>query len=423
MNPYKKYCPRCGVPAGLDEEICKKCGKRLPKTVKERKTMYCQHCGKQVNDHDEYCYNCGKALKKPNMSENISGNEQGKEQQRDYHEEKTTKKQSYWYAWVIVGVIGLFLIICVAILGKVLNSRNIANEYGDQEIDWEDEELQQQNVDLSAYDDHGEWSDGIMWVHKTEGSYDYVEGSFAYIDSTGKVLGQWHSDEEWICPLDFNGDRALVYLGSDVDSTPMIGWGNYEKAYYVVIDAQGQERYSFVTFINPPYIEVNGSSNTQLHEFDEDGYLYYEVCIDTYGYIDGDDPSTWTTTHLLIPDENSFIKDIVFEKFTGHSYDGKRLAYVYDVDQFADEYENGYITYLDFFTQNGQSYQYCFCFDLDGNLVLDVGASMGDYYIWELPEVTDDGNLEVIFSGQDGNEYEVLMSMSGEWLTEPSKVS
>ena len=48
---------------------------------------------------------------------------------------------------------------------------------------------------------------------------------------------------------------------------------------------------------------------------------------------------------------------------------------------------------------------------------------MDGYYIWELPEVTDDGNLEVIFGGQDGNQYKVLMSMSGEWLNEPSKVS
>ena len=44
----------------------------------------------------------------------------------------------------------------------------------------EEESSEQEIVlDLSEYDIVGEWSDGKAMVHKTESSYDYVEGSFA----------------------------------------------------------------------------------------------------------------------------------------------------------------------------------------------------------------------------------------------------
>lgn len=62
---FEVYCPRCGVPAGLDEVFCKKCGKQLPaKAIKpeERLNMFCRFCGNKLHDEAVFCSGCGKRV-------------------------------------------------------------------------------------------------------------------------------------------------------------------------------------------------------------------------------------------------------------------------------------------------------------------------------------------------------------------------
>ena len=137
----------------------------------------------------------------------------------------------------------------------------------------------EKELDLSQYDIVGDWSEGKAYVHKTEGSYDYVKGSFAYIDTKGNLVGQWHSDKEWVCPTDFCGDRALVYLGTNAVSTPIYVGGYYQKACYAVINEQGQEMYRFAaSLMYQPILSVwldkeerEIELNRDIHEFEDNG--------------------------------------------------------------------------------------------------------------------------------------------------------
>ena len=119
-------------------------------------------------------------------------------------------------------------------------TEDVPNQEIDPEWEAEQEQIYEYGIDLSMYDDHGEWSNGRMWVHRTDSDWDHSEGYYAYIDTEGNVVGEWHSDQSWICPQPFVSDRTLVYLGSDLDDTPMRDSGYCEKAYYAVIDLQGR---------------------------------------------------------------------------------------------------------------------------------------------------------------------------------------
>ncbi len=61
-------------------------------------------------------------------------------------------------------------------------------------------------VDLSNYDEHGEWSCGRIWVEKVEDGKDYI----GYLDEKGQVVGEWHLNSEWIYPTDYSNGYAFV---------------------------------------------------------------------------------------------------------------------------------------------------------------------------------------------------------------------
>lgn len=309
-----------------------------------------------------------------------------------------------------------------------------------QEVDWEWEQEQDNNynpnyskegkdkpfIDYASYDDYGEWSNGRMWVHRTDSGWDHSEGYYAYIDTEGNVVGDWHSDQSWICPQPFVCDRTAVYRGSDLDDTPMRNDGHYEKAYYDVIDLQGEVRYSFVTYVNPNFFEA--PTNTEqlrtnksiLHNFDENGYLYYKVHTDVNGYSNGGDVDTWPKTHLLIPDTSGFLRDIEFEPYIWDTYQHWTMIVDYDLDAFAPQYVNGYLRYENTYTANGQRFIDFIYFDQNGKIAINVMDYMGSYTPTALSDVRDDQTFSVTFRGKDGEEYQIDMDFEGNWLTEPT---
>ena len=294
----------------------------------------------------------------------------------------------------------------------------------------EEESSEQEIVlDLSEYDIVGEWSDGKAMVHKTESSYNYVEGSFAYIDTNGNVLGEWHSDKDWLYPADFCNDRALVYLGNNLDSRAMCDHGYDQKAYYVLIDEKGQERFAFAASLEyQPILNIMQVPdenrlfiNREIHEFEENGYLFFKEKRCVWEGLDDDDSNTWPKSYLLIPDENEFVRLISFESYTDDIWNGEPLIVDYDLDCFGEEYVNGYLTYQNRYKANGSMFQDYLLFDLDGNIALDVAAYM-DYSIWGISDVRDDLTFSVEFGGVDGNNYTVDMDLNGNWLTEPQQI-
>ena len=75
-----------------------------------------------------------------------------------------------------------------------------------QEIDWEWEAKQEEAynphyskedknkpfIEYASFDEYGEWSEGFMWVRRTEKSWDKVTEYIGYIDQEGNVVGGWH---------------------------------------------------------------------------------------------------------------------------------------------------------------------------------------------------------------------------------------
>lgn len=307
-------------------------------------------------------------------------------------------------------------------------TEDVPNQEIDPEWEAEQEQIYEYGIDLSMYDDHGEWSNGRMWVHRTDSDWDHSEGYYAYIDTEGNVVGEWHSDQSWICPQPFVSDRTLVYLGSDLDDTPMRDSGYCEKAYYAVIDLQGNVQYGFVTYLSWPFQEASTNteqlrSNPALHKFDENGYLYYKVFPDKHGYADDDDVSTWPKTHLLIPDASGFLRDIEFEPYVWDTYKQWTMIVDYDLDGFAPQYVNGYMRYENSYTANGRTFIDLVYFDQDGKIAIDVMNHMNGYTPKELSDVRDDQTFTVTFIGKDGEYYQVDMDFNGTWLTEPEPAS
>ena len=67
------------------------------------------------------------------------------------------------------------------------------------------------NFDLTQYDAHGELSCGLIWIEKTESSYDKApETSFAYLDISGNVKSPWFSSKDYQKNDFFNKKHHLL---------------------------------------------------------------------------------------------------------------------------------------------------------------------------------------------------------------------
>lgn len=382
--------------------------------------MKCKNCGHTLRDTDLFCTNCGTKVER-----------QEQESVTENSSVKPVKKTKF----PKIAICGIAVILVFGVVGALISGKSrLKEDIPNQEIDAEWEAAHGdgnwEEPDLSEYDILGEWSDGKRMVHKTEGSYDYVEGSFAYIDTQGNILGEWHSDKEWLYPTDFCNDRALVYLGDDLGSnTPICDHGYDQKAYYSIIDEQGQERFSFLASLEyQPILEIYHNKdervlfvNRSVHEFEDNGYLFFTVNRCVWEGMDDDDPSTWPKSYLLIPDEDEFVKLISFESYTGDVWNGQTLIVNYDLDSFAREYVNGFITYQDRYKANGDWFEDYLIFDMNGKIVLDVAANV-DYQIVSISDVRDNKTICVEFVGVDGNHYTVDMKLDGTWGTKPEKV-
>ena len=385
--------------------------------------MRCSNCGYTARDTDRFCTKCGARLIAPKQ-----------ETPKPTKPDKSDKGSILLPVIIIPAVVVLSLVLLGGLISSFVNKGTDIPEPGFRS-GWVEPDSREPewviNADLSEYDMIGEWSDGKLWVHKTEGSYDYVEGNFAYIDTDGNLIGQWHSDKEWLIPTEFCNDRALVYIGNDLeDQIPICDHGYDQKAYYAVVDENGQERFHFIASLEyQPILNIIHNTDEQrlfvnrdVHEFKENGYLFYKTKRCIWEDMDDDDPSTWPKTNILIPDEQDFIRHITLESYTDDVWNGYQMVVEYDLDCFGEEFVNGYLTYQNTYRANGATFLDYLYFDLDGNIALDVADHI-DYTIQEITDVRDDLTIGVTFVGADGNSYIVDMDMNGNWLNEPVRTA
>lgn len=128
-----------------------------------------------------------------------------------------------------------------------------------------------------------------MWVHKTDGGYDHKEGFYAYIDERGELITDWHSDQEWIVPFDFDQDVALVYTGRDIAiANGVVSFQISQPVNYELIDLNGNFITSFCAsaYTNKLFLEDRdnwadggfnreGDNHPEPHAFNEYGVLFF----------------------------------------------------------------------------------------------------------------------------------------------------
>lgn len=261
------------------------------------------------------------------------------------------------------------------------------------DLDWEAQQdsIYEYGIDLSMYDDHGQWSSDRMWVKKLESSWDKAEAAyFGYIDRNGDLVGQWHekgyilySDKEglenfandtaatalWNKPADFSGNYAVVSCG---DCTEVIDLNGNTVVKYVYFSASSWE--------------------PQVFQIEDDLQIHV--------YCPKDDSNN---LHMLRI-QNGRATDI---------------AVTTDDSMYMPPYvrmRNDTFTYC-FYSSVLEKSDYC-TFDLNGNLLVQGTTT---YEVTNVYPATDgSATAALIFVGADKNEWLVEVDAQGTWLTEPT---
>lgn len=288
--------------------------------------------------------------------------------------------------------------------GGIAPDEDIPNQEYDPEWEAEQEqkyENEKYGLDLSMYDDHGEWHYDRMWVHKTEASWDAVKGYYGYIDREGNLIGQWHEEvtddnndysyEEfvgyelenvpWHVPGDFQGEYAVVRCKS---------YGSTASGAYVeIIDRQGNSIGRFT-----PYFGTYSyrSHTLMLNDFAE------KLCNDRL-FWDFD----WGEVYMSWIEDGQFLLKRI--------EDSPYSAY------YIQDKINGYYPYLN-----------CYDGESDFGLIAENGDHVMvdcemDYEVTKLIPSATEETVEVYFLGADDRKYVVVLDFDGNWLTEPALVS
>lgn len=243
------------------------------------------------------------------------------------------------------------------------------------------------NFDLSQYKDHGNLSDGCIWVIKETASWDTDPyESYAYLDCDGNVIYGWHSvgtyynngfyDCRATRPQDFKNGFALIYDQSGVDKL-----GGYVEA--TIIDKKGKVVAEFL-------IDAYESRN-QIHmdyeHFNSQGYAFF-IGKENYGDKKGMFFVNDSGVHRFQCNENSYI--------AGHTLEC--------IDLVNDKYL--YVSWC--------NYQ---LFDLNGNLVMDIGES--SEVSPDSIEIIDDKYIEATFTGKDDKVYICVIDFNGNFIKSP----
>lgn len=292
---------------------------------------------------------------------------------------------------------------------------------GENEFWKEPEAAQPQEIDLSAYDEYGEWHCGRMWVHKTDGGYDHKEGFYAYIDEKGELITEWHSDQEWIVPFDFDQDVALVYTGRDIAMINGVVKSQVSQPVsYNLIDLNGNfitaisaSAYSHGVFLEDRDNWADGGFNRKYdndpepHAFNEYGVLFFNrVHNSLYGQH---------LCYALLTDGTVIqLTYYAQQQYLENYYENMNL------NGFGERFVNGYLKYSDYAKASGKGYDINLFFDKEGNVAADLTDF--PYVIREISDVSGEKTIDVTFVGVDDNLYCVTVDLNGQWLNEPVRV-
>ena len=243
------------------------------------------------------------------------------------------------------------------------------------------------NFDLSQYKDHGELSEGIIWVIKESSSWDSEPSeSYAYLDCDGNVIYGWRSvgtyynNGSYDCratrPQNFKNGFALIYDQSGVDLL-----GGYVDA--TIINKSGVV---IAEFLIDAY-ESRNKIVMDYEDFNSDGYAFF-IGKENYESQKGMFFVNSSGIHKFQCNDNSYI--------AGHTLEC--------IDVVNSKYL--YVSWC--------NYQ---LFDLNGNLVMDIGecSEVNPDSI----DIINDKYIEAHFTGKDDKNYICVIDFNGNFVKSP----
>lgn len=244
------------------------------------------------------------------------------------------------------------------------------------------------NFDLNQYKDHGELSDGRIWVIKETSDWDTdPHESYAYLDCDGNVIYGWHSVETYYnngfygcratIPQNFKNGFALIYNQSSVDLL-----GGYVDA--TIIDKNGLV---IAEFLIEAYQSRTGDIIMDYEDFNHDGYAFF-IGKKSYESQKGMFFVNSSGVHKFQCNDNSYIAGHTLECID--VVDGKYL----------------YVSWC--------NYQ---LFNLNGNLVMDIGecSEVNPDSI----DIINDKYIEARFIGKDDKNYTCVIDFNGNFVKSP----
>lgn len=249
-----------------------------------------------------------------------------------------------------------------------------------------------EDIDLSQYDSHGEWSCGRIWVTKTEGNWDAAPTEcFAYLDLDGNVIYGWEPvGSVW-------GGRLGAYIDAKepqnfVDGRAMIvdrGFGDGSTQKVTIIDLDGNVLYSPCSIYVEYYEKRNFERDYYITNFDKDGYAFFVGKVWWDGNTEGEFGVYWLDdrgvhkVNTYLPTSNEVIHSI-------------------------ERIDNS------FFVSYGA---YSILFDSHGDVIIDFkeSADICPYRI----ELLNEELIRAYFEGKDNRKYVCILNCIGEFWETP----
>lgn len=291
--------------------------------------------------------------------------------------------------------------------GGIAPYEDITNQEYDPAWEAEQEqkyEMDAYGLDLSMYDDHGEWSFDRMWVHKTEESWDAMKSYYGYIDRDGNLVGEWH--EETTFENFYEADQDDVFVDYVVQTAPWKVLGDFQGEYAVVLCSGSGDT------VSTAYLEIIDLQGNSIGRFIAD--------FGTYSY---------RTNELMV---NEFAKRLCYDKlFWDQDMFEVCMSWIEDGNYYTKVLDGEYMCALDIHDMVNGYYPHWFYNDISNTSYYGLIASNGDHVLggemdYEVkglvPSATEE-TVDLYFIGVDGREYVVVMDFDGNWLAEPTLAS
>lgn len=252
----------------------------------------------------------------------------------------------------------------------------------------EDSKEQEINLDLSQFEDCGEWSDGLIWCKSSHD--DWEKGTtytFAYYNEQGTKVSQ-DFDSEIYKPNDSENGWIIIDVISshNYDGLGKIEPNTYKKLIYYSMNFNSVcTLYCYVPYDRPFSFSRQEDKLYFVGSFEQYADTYGLYCLNKDGsYIKFKLPDDIYATDFYYDDLE------ISEYDSGHYYIGDGL--------FHTDFE--------------------YIFDDKGYLILDLTQTKINN-IYNINFISDN-NIEVSFRGADNNYYICTMDLQGNIIKEPT---